>query len=116
MGSGVVIRDHRGAVVMMVSGTIRGLTDIGSELWTLLIGFLAVDEAQNRDRLVVFHRSVVRAREIWRLDMGLGPLNACFQVIEENVAAAQHDTDEEIEGIGEWLVQDLGLQSMGVQN
>ncbi|KAK1370197.1 hypothetical protein POM88_036289 [Heracleum sosnowskyi] len=84
IGLGVVIRDHRGAVVMMVSGTIRGLTMIDSELWALLIGlrglieqfekrksdpnltlevdtiraiqnrlarFLAVDGAQNRNRL-----------------------------------------------------------------
>ncbi|KAK1370199.1 hypothetical protein POM88_036291 [Heracleum sosnowskyi] len=108
MGLGVVIRDHRGAVVMMVSGTIRGLTVIGSELWALLIGLrYAFYEGDDM---------IGRARELWRLDMGLGPLDARFQVIEENVAVAQQVAEEEVEGMGEWLVQDLGWQSMGVQN
>ncbi|KAK1396977.1 hypothetical protein POM88_006840 [Heracleum sosnowskyi] len=87
MGLGVVIRDHRGVVVMMVSGTIRGLTVIDSELWALLIGLRT-----------------------------LGPLDARFHVVEEDVAAAQQVAEEEVEDMGEWLVQDLGSQSMGVQN
>ncbi|KAK1376202.1 hypothetical protein POM88_032395 [Heracleum sosnowskyi] len=87
MGLGVVIRDHRGAMVMMVSGTIR-----------------------------VFRRGIGKARELWRLDMGLGSLDARFQVVDEDVVAAQQVAEEEVEGMGECLVQDLGSQSMGVQN
>ncbi|KAK1398863.1 hypothetical protein POM88_008726 [Heracleum sosnowskyi] len=78
--------------------------------------FLAVDGAQNRNRLIVFRRGIGRARETWRLDMGLGPLDAHFQVVEEDVVAAQKVAEEEVEGVGEWLVQDLRSQSMGVQN
>ncbi|KAK1364869.1 hypothetical protein POM88_040430 [Heracleum sosnowskyi] len=54
----------------------------------------------------VFRRCIGRAREIWRLDMGLGPLDARFQVVEEDVA--EQVVEEEVEGMGEWLVQDLG--------
>ncbi|KAK1380089.1 hypothetical protein POM88_026833 [Heracleum sosnowskyi] len=67
-----------------------------------------LDGAQNRDRLIVFRRGMGRARELWRLDMGLGPLDARFQVVDGDVATAHQMAEEEVEGMGEWLVQDLG--------
>lgn len=37
-GLGIVMRDHKGSIVLMVSGTIRGVTERANELWTMLIG------------------------------------------------------------------------------
>lgn len=38
-GIGVVIRDHRGTIVKMYSGTIRNRTRRGNELWSLVVGY-----------------------------------------------------------------------------
>ncbi|KAK1358885.1 hypothetical protein POM88_043359 [Heracleum sosnowskyi] len=101
MGLGVVIRDHRGSIVLMVSEQAR-----------------IVDGVQIRTRLVVFRRGFGRVRELWRLDMGLGLVDERFQVVEEDEAEAEdtEEEDEEVEGMGEWLVQHLGSQSLGRQN
>lgn len=150
-GLGVVLRDHRGAILKMYSGAIRDMTKIGNELWSFVIGlkgaffedenliileidnatgvkewedwkwfldpnhagliqqleqrkrdpnlvlqvrvvsqsenrlarWLAYDGAHNRTRVVLYFRLFGRVKELWMLDMGLGPIHGDYQVVSE---------------------------------
>ncbi|KAK1381058.1 hypothetical protein POM88_027802 [Heracleum sosnowskyi] len=84
--------------------------DVIRESQNRLARFLATDGAQNRTRLVAFRRAFERVRELWRLDMGLGPVDELwrFQVIEEDEYQVRVEDEEEVEGMVNGLQMMLG--------
>ena len=44
------MRDHKGTIIVMVSGTIRYLTERANELWALLVG-LKMAFQENEDKV-----------------------------------------------------------------
>lgn len=49
---GIVLRDHKGAIIRMYLGTIRNLTPSANEMWPMLIGLQgAFFEQENRVEL-----------------------------------------------------------------
>lgn len=92
----------------------------------MLARFLEEDGANNRTRLVVFRRSFVQVRNLWRLDMGLGGGGELFEEISENGYAEleleqEEAAQEQMEGMdsdgdeGEMLVQGIDQPNMGVK-
>lgn len=66
--------------------------------------YLARDEAANRTRLVVFRKIFAQVREIWTLDMGLGPITGQFEVLtEDDNRELMMETDEEDDDVVEIL-------------
>lgn len=62
-GLGVVLRDHRGAILKIYSGTIRDRTKIGNELWSFVIGLRgAFSEDKN---LVILETDNVEGVKEW---------------------------------------------------
>lgn len=172
-GIGVVIRDHRGAIIKMYSGSIQNRTKIGNKLWSFVIGlrgaffedenlviletdnaegvkewedwrwfldprhagliqqleqrkrdpnltlevrvvgesenrlarWLAFDGAMHRTRVVLFRRLFGRVKELWMLDLGLGPINGNFQVLAEDEYEMMELEAEEMEVNGAQVVQ-----------
>lgn len=62
-----------------------------------LARWLAEDGAQNRTRMVLFRRLFGRVKELWMLDLGLGPIAGDFQVVseEEYEAMLMMEAEEE---------------------
>lgn len=172
-GLGVVLRDHRGAILKMYSGSIRDITKIGNELWSFVIGlrgalfedenliiletdnaegvdewedwkwfldpnhaglirqleqrkkdpnlvlrvrvvsqsdnrlarWLAYDGANNRTRVVLYRRLFGRVKELWMLDMGLGPIQGNFQVVSEDEYEFMQLEAEEMQEQGDNVVE-----------
>ncbi|KAK1403140.1 hypothetical protein POM88_002745 [Heracleum sosnowskyi] len=92
------------------AGTLKSLCRyLKDDLLAFVINFMASGELPSG-----MNSSFISL--IPKVEFPLGPLDARFQVVEEDVAAALQVAEEEVEGMGEWLVQDLGSQSMGAQN
>lgn len=72
--------------------------------------YLAVDGAQ-KSRLLLFRRSFgrVRVRELWHLDMGLGPTQARFEIaVEDNSTDVKTDVVDEVNRDDvHWLVEEI---------
>ena len=45
-----MVRDHKSTIIVMVSGTIRNLTESANELWALLVG-LKMAFQENEDKV-----------------------------------------------------------------
>lgn len=68
----------------------------------LLVRYQAYDEAEKRTRLVVFRRMFGRVRQLWILDMGLGPIEWDFgALIEEAYDDLMMEAGEEADAVVE---------------
>lgn len=64
--------------------------------------YQAYDEAEKRTRLVVFRRMFGRVRQLWILDMGLGPIEWDFgALIEEAYDDLMMEAGEEADAVVE---------------
>lgn len=67
-------------------------------------GYLVRDGAINITRLVVFRRMFGRVRELWMLDMGLGPRGGDFEsLLEDKYDDLMREADEEDDDVVEIL-------------
>lgn len=66
-GIGIVIRDHKGTIIVMVSGTIRNLTERTNELWALLVGIKMVFlEGEEKVELELDNHEAIKDWENWK--------------------------------------------------
>lgn len=69
-GIGIVVRDRKGTIIKMYSGTIRDLTKRGNELWVMLIGlkgaFLEDEHMVELEELESDNKEAVKEWEEWK--------------------------------------------------
>lgn len=70
-----------------------------------LTKWLAEDDSQNRTRLVLFRRLFGSVKELWMLDMGLGPIRGDFHALSEDEYDDIMMEDEEEEMLGANVVE-----------
>lgn len=79
-GIGIIIRDHRGRLVKAVSGTIKGLSNMATQLWAIHMG---INQARlaNCELLTVETDNYAPYHEVVRKD-GRGDKN-CLWIVEQ---------------------------------
>ena len=66
-GIGIVVRDHKGTIIVMVSGTIRNLTEMANALWALLVGLkMAFLEGEEKVELESDNPEAIKEWEEWK--------------------------------------------------
>lgn len=65
-GIGIMVRDHEVTIILMVSGTIRNLTERANELWALLVGLkMAFVENEDKVELEPDNHAAIKEWDEW---------------------------------------------------